>query len=104
VSKIFAGGARMVKSTCINCGAETFRLVFNEPLCHNCDPASDGVVILRDQMYAAKEEYWKAMDDAEQFHASIRDRTHGVPFPDSVQMVQNLGKRTVKPSQHIRRR
>jgi hypothetical protein len=83
----------MVKSTCIICGVETFRLVFHEPLCPNGDPMGTGVVILRDRMYAAKEEYWKLQDETGRLNTSTLGRSHGIPYPDSVARVANLGKR-----------
>ena len=83
----------MAKSTCVICGVETLRLVFNEPLCPNCDPTGTGVVILRDRMYAAKEEYWKLQDETDDLNTSILNRSHGVPYRHSTTAVANLGKR-----------
>ena len=83
----------MAKSTCVICGVETLRLVFNEPLCPNCDPTGTGVVILRDRMCAAKEEYWKLQDETDDLSTSILNRSHGMPYPDSTTAVANLGMR-----------
>ena len=84
----------MVKPTCIICGAEAVRLVHNEPLCSTCDPSGNGAVILRERMYAAKEEYWQLLDLAERFNNEIVKRSHGMPYPDSIHQVENIGKRT----------
>jgi hypothetical protein len=73
---------------------ETFRLVFNEPLCPNCDPTGTGVVILRERMYTAKEEYWQLLEQGE---ASIQKPWLALTeshTPDSIHRIENLSKRT----------
>ena len=71
----------MAKTICVICGLETFRLVFNEPLCPNCDPIGTGVVILRERMYTAKEEYWQLLEQGERLNSEAVARTHGIPHP-----------------------
>ena len=84
----------MAKTSCVICGLETFRLVFNEPLCPNCDPIGTGVVILRERMYTAKEEYWQLLKQGERLNSEAVARTHGIPHPDSIHRIENLSKLT----------
>jgi len=84
----------MAKTSCVICGLETFRLVFNEPLSPNCDPIGTGLVILRERMYTAKEEYWQLLEQGERLNSEAVARTHGIPHPDSIHRIENLSKLT----------
>jgi hypothetical protein len=84
----------MVRPRCIICGSEACRLVLNEPLCSACNPSRNGAVILRERMYAAKKEYWRLLDRAERLNSEIVKRSHGIPYLDSVQAIENIGQRT----------
>src|SRR5262245_5069029 len=77
-----------MKTGCIVCGAETSRLVLNEPLCESCDGTA--VTVLTKRVAAARQKWLQLLDEADRVNEETTRWRTGEVLPHTVQNIKAL--------------